>query len=44
MDWAPVSHKIMKTGREKDRNINAQENLSPEMTGENVLKVSSYRV
>ena len=44
MDGAPVSHKIMKTGSENDRKIHAKENLSPEMIGENVLKVSSYRV
>lgn len=44
MDWDLASHKIMKTASKNDSNINAKENRSPEMIGENVLKVSPYRV
>lgn len=44
MKWDLASHKKMKTGSKNDRNINAKENLVPEMIGENVFQVSPYRV
>lgn len=44
MNWDLASHRIMKTGSKNDRNINAKENLVPEMIGENFFKVSPYWV
>lgn len=44
MDWDLANHKVMKTGSKNDRNINAKENLAPEIIGENVFKVSPYKV